>query len=180
MVSWVDRRLVEERPGAVAIEVTLPGEERPRRAISLPGGEPLHAGRHLDVGTCRDFMVLSSGLRWGVRAAAPLLPAFRLGPLRTLADLVAGAGGGPTSADLASVRFTIAARATRGGRAAWCVVEGADGYGLTAALAARGAVTLAEGRARAKGVVSTAMAFDPREVLAPLEAARGVTVSVRS
>jgi hypothetical protein len=52
-------------------------------------------------------------------------------------------------------------------------VTGHDAYGITAVLAVNGARALVAGRAQRSGVMTTAQAFDPREMLAEL-AAHGV------
>jgi hypothetical protein len=52
-----------------------------------------------------------------------------------------------------------------GGRGVRVTASGYDSYGTTAVIAALGARWLLEGRARAAGVVTTALTFDPRGFL---------------
>jgi short subunit dehydrogenase-like uncharacterized protein len=156
-----------------------------RTAVNFPAGEAVTLPSHLPVATVRGWIVVGRSSARLLGIIAPVLPAaVRL--LQPLLDpLVALGPPGPDEAARRASRFTILAEAvTAGGESGRLILKGRDPYGLTAAIAARGALRLA-GRADASGrpgarsgspipagVVDPAVLMDPRSFLDGLE---GVT-----
>lgn len=162
--AWVDG--ARKREHLVATRVRVPGDDRNWAAISFPGGEALHLPRKRAVRAVHSWVGLPpSAAKWAARLRFAL-PALRLGPIRALADrLIDRRLTEPSPEQRSAAQFVVAARGRKGVRERWCVVHGADPYALTAVLTVEHALRLQRGDVGAKGVVSTAMAFDPIEFL---------------
>lgn len=169
-VRLQDGALVRERLEAGSVAV--PGADKPRTVISVPGGEALHLPQHARVRSVRTWMAVPPPTaRW--LAASPLLAALKLGPVRRLADrLVDARVREPSPEQREAARFVVLARARAGTREVWRSVTGRDPYALTAALTVEAAARLSS-PPRALGVSSAAAAFDPAAFLAGV----GLTVS---
>lgn len=170
-LSLVDGVWVEEPAGRVLAHVDLP----PRRltALSFPGAEVITIARHIGPRTVRTFLQVPALPARLLSTCAPALPSVArvAAPLARL--WLGTATDGPDPGTRRRDQFAIAVdgRGRHGSHAAGrrVVVRGRDPYGVTAAVAARGAEWLRDGHARALGVLSPATAFDPRALLDALD-----------
>lgn len=159
--------------GAVRRTVRLP-DGRERAAVWFPAGEILTVPRHVEVRWVRGWAVVGRRLAALVPRVAGLLP-----PLVRLAApaaewLLAAAPEGPPEAERRASRFLIQVDAVGAdGRGRRVAVEGADAYGLTAAIAVHGAHTLRGAGAARAGVLAPAQVVEPRAFLEML-AGQGV------
>ncbi len=170
---WDRGRLVEERSGQVASEISFPGDPKPRAAMTIPGGEPLNVHRYADVSFVRTCIVVPPVANTVMKFAGYALALADTGPVKSIADrLVDRFNEPPDYESGARSRFRVAARARKDGQEKVCVVSGFDPYGITASIAVEGARFLLGGREKRYGVISTAMAFDPAEFLEALKPER--------
>lgn len=162
--AWVNGARARER--VVATTIRVPGDERNWSAVSFACGEALHIPRKRSVATVHSWVGLPPGAaKWTARLRFAL-PVMRLGPVRALADrLIDRKLTEPSPDQRAAAQFVVAAHARKGDRERWCVVHGSDPYALTAVLTVEHALRLQRGAIGARGVVSTAMAFDPADFL---------------
>jgi short subunit dehydrogenase-like uncharacterized protein len=98
---------------------------------------------------------------WIARGAAALL-----GPrVQRLLDARIDAGAFGPGEERRDQPWWVLARVRAAGRETRVTVSGYDGYGVTGVLCAIGAEWLLAGRSQRAGVVTSAQAFDPRELL---------------
>jgi short subunit dehydrogenase-like uncharacterized protein len=128
-----------ERMGRRRRLVDLPGEGT-RLAVNFPAGEVVTLPGHLDVRAVRGWISVGRASGYALALLGPLLPAVA-GPLRRPLDWLLGLGPeGPGEGERAASRFTIVVEAVPvEGEEARGVLRGVDPYGLTAAIASRGA-----------------------------------------
>ena len=154
-LAYVDGHLVPSRFGATTRRLRFPFGER--TAVEWGGTEPLTVPRHTRVREVRSYFRAPE-------AAARLAPVGRrAAPLLGLAARVLPAG--PSPERRARSRFAVVAEARRGGYGARATLTGADPYGLTALLIARGAQALRAGEVDRAGVLAPAEAFDARTLV---------------
>lgn len=169
-------RLVEERAASKRATVRFPEDESVRVGISFGGGEVLSAARFAPtIRDARTYLVVpevaSAVLPVLLRVTLPLLETGLGGWLERRID----AGGMGPGSERERQPWWVQAR-VRGASGAGrrVTVSGRDAYGITAVLCVNGAKALLAGRARRAGVVTSALAFEPKDVLGGL-ADRGVT-----
>lgn len=170
---------VEERPAAVTRLVDIPPLGRVT-AVSIPSAEVMTIPRHLAVRTVRTFAVVPA---LAGRLLPSLMPLLRFGlrtPLGYVARRVVGNGtGGPDDRTRAADAFHIAVdvRGVYRGAATHrrMLLHGHDPYGLTAVLAAYGALQMCAEEYDRSGVLPPAAAFVPADLLEEVRRA-GVTV----
>ena len=147
-VAWRDG-LVPSRFGKTTRRVRFPGGVR--SVVEFAGAESLTVPRHTRVHNVRSYV------------AAPRIAALG-GPIAPLfapaARLAARIGGAPSAEKRQRWRWTVVAEARSGAAGRRATLSGADVYGLTALLAARGAEALRNGEARGVGALAPAEAFD--------------------
>ncbi len=169
-ISFVNGRLRRERFGQQRARVRFPDEDFDRIGISFAGGEVLSAPRLAP--TLRDvrtYLVVSRPAAWLLPAALRLLsPLARRGVPGWLERRIDGGAFGPGEERREHPWWVQARVRAPGGRGTRVTVSGYDAYGTTAAIAALGAADLIGGRAERTGVVTTALAFEPRALLGAL------------
>lgn len=157
-----DGELQRQVPGARHRTVELESGDR-LHAVSFQSGEIVTAPRHLSVDTVRGWLVLGARtarlVPWFAAALPVVVPA-----LRPLLEVLATRGSDPTVAQREASRFTIRVElATATGHTA-LEVHGTDPYGITAALAIRGARRALQPDAP-RGVVAPARILQPSALL---------------
>lgn len=172
--AFADGAWVEEMPGQHVTTIDLPEPVGRVSAVSIPSAEVITIPRHVQAREVRVFLAVPPVAARVVSAGARAMAALARSPLSALAARLIGADGdGPNEATRRRDVFHIAvdARGTRRGKAVCqrVLLRGRDPYGLTAAIARQGALLLANGRARRRGVLPPAMAFDPRAFLDGLQ-----------
>ena len=154
-VAYAGGRLVPSRFGATTRRVRFPFGDR--TVVEWGGTEPLTVPRHTRVREVRSYFRAP-------RAAAKLAPLGRYAaPVLGLAARVLPRG--PSPERRARTRFAVVAEARRGHAGARATLTGADPYGLTALLIARGAEALRAGDVERAGVLAPAEAFEARTLL---------------
>ncbi len=145
-----------------------------QRMVRYPAGEQITVPRHVETENVK-MRISASTLAPGPMAAAlpvlgrPFGLAMHTPLKRALGAAIARLPEGPKEEDRRNSRYTIVCTArtreeTRTGRA-----TGRDVYGLTAALAAKGAIAAAERGFRGKGALAPSQAFDPEKFLDGLD-----------
>ena len=164
--GYVGGEWVEERPAAKVRVVRLPLPLGRVTAVSFPSAEVITIPRHLTVRQVRTYMAVPATLARVMSATTPMLRMLLRSPLAGIATRFVGSGtGGPDEATRAHDEFHIVVdvRGVRGGAASHHVlmVHGRDPYGLTAAIAAHGAMLMSKADYDRSGVLPPAAAFDP-------------------
>lgn len=164
MLARVRGTLEEEPLGEARRLAWFPRPLGPRHAAGIPGGEALFVPRHVPgVSTVRTYIAAGS---FQSELLQLLGNASRWGPARRwVSRLLERGSDGPGPKRRAETRWACVAEARAGDDVARAWVSGTDPYGFTAAAAVLTAQVLAEGDARAVGVVSPAMALAPRNAL---------------
>ena len=160
---------VAEPPARRSIFVDLPGPIGSVAAVSFPGAEIITIPRHVATAEVRTYLKLPVLAARVLSATAPVVRTLARSPLGdALAGLVAQGTEGPdeTARRMDGFHVVVDARGTRRGKSLVqrVVVRGRDRYGVTAATIRQGVQRLLAGGCSA-GVLSPAMAFDPRHVL---------------
>jgi short subunit dehydrogenase-like uncharacterized protein len=139
--------------------------------IRYPSGEQITVPRHIPTRNIRTNMnatmlAPSKPLARLVRLiAAPAGLALRT-PVKRLADAaIARLPEGPSEGDRQRTRFMVVCDARRGEELRRGIVTGSDVYGLTAALAVKGAMTASESGFSGSGALAPSQAFDPQDFL---------------
>lgn len=174
-VEWVDGGW---RPGArnvAAGSFDFPAPIGRRRVGRYPAGEQVTVPRHVDVGTIREVIDLTSvtppvlgPLAAPAMTAAGVLMATPLKGL--LAKGIAALPEGPEESARRAAGFTIVCDASGPSGHRRGVVRGSDVYGLTAVTTVEGALRMAAPGYDRKGALAPAEAYDPAgfmEALAP-------------
>jgi short subunit dehydrogenase-like uncharacterized protein len=139
--------------------------DRPRHAVEVPGAEALWLPASAT--SVHTWVAFPSRVARLVRTFGRAAQVLGRGPIAAIAAaLVDRRVVPPDDAARAAGTFAVTARARSGGAERWCVLRGGDPYGITAVIAADGAIRLASGTERASGVVSPATAFPVDELLA--------------
>jgi short subunit dehydrogenase-like uncharacterized protein len=168
--AYVGGKWVEEAPGKVARRVEFPAPIGRVTAVSFPSAEVITIPRHVTARTVRTFMSVPSIAAWLLSATAPAVQALMRSPLAHLTSYWIGGGtGGPDEETRSQDEFHIAVdvRGVRGGRAHQrrVFVYGRDPYGITAVIAAHGAILMCKSDYDRAGVLAPAAAFEPRAFL---------------
>ena len=165
-----DGRLVPRGASPLPLRVAFPNSEQRALAVPFPGTEALFLSRaYPSVRNVTTNLVLPKALSlaamalWSGRAA--LRPLQGVGALAWLESQIDAGDVGPDAAARAAADFTVLARGKGPGATPAVTVHGCDPYGITGALAARGAHTLASEGSLKHGVVSSAEAFGAKRVL---------------
>jgi len=165
-LAVVNGRRREEPQLAHRARVRFPDEDWDRVALSYGGGEVLSAPSFAPtVRTVRTYLAVPAPIAavapWVARGAGALL-----GPrlLRRLDARIDAGAFGPGD-ERRDQPWWVLARVRAVGRQTRVTATGYDGYGVTGVLCALGAEWLLAGRAQRAGVVTSAQAFDPRELL---------------
>ena len=144
-----------------------------RRMARYPSGEQITVPRHVptkNVITSITASTVAGPLGRAITVVGPATAVAMRTPLKRL--LSAGVNRlpeGPSPEDRANARFTIVCDAIRGGEHRRGVISGRDVYGLTAALATRGASIAAGKDFEGRGGLAPSQAFEPREFLSGLD-----------
>lgn len=172
-VYWTNGAWKKEGPIGASKKIEIDGKQRV--ALSFAGGEAAHVPTHTGADHVRSYMCFSPKVRRKIRMSTPLIPLLKFGWMQRMADRrIDKQPVGPDEEIRAKQHFVIIAQASSGEETKTCTVRGVDPYGLTARLVALGAKKLVEDRPGRVGVVSSAMCFDPTEVLQDL-ASDGLT-----
>lgn len=176
-----DGRLVDCGAWFSPNEIDCPGEGK-LYAAPFPGGEALHFPRMAPSlqNVTTNIILPSIAVRamGALFALRPLLRSFQGSSLQSWFERRIDAGReGPTDEEARAAQWTVLARAQGPYGEALARADGKDVYGISATIAALGAMFLAEKRSRTAGVVCTAAAFDPVEFLDRLSD-RGVTYQI--
>lgn len=165
--AWARReRTLERRPqGSRRRSVRLASGHR-LSAVWFGSGEVVTAPRHLEVETARGWIVVGSAASRVVPLIAPLLP-LAVPLLRPLLERIVARAPDPTPAERSASTFTIRVEATPlNGAPRALEVHGRDPYGVTAAIAVRGAQRAMDGAPA--GVLPPAGLVEPRPFLESL------------
>jgi short subunit dehydrogenase-like uncharacterized protein len=163
---WQNGAFVRESFGKRQKKVLFPGEEKKRTGVAIPAGEALHIPRHHDVAAACTYMTLPDKVARKLCWGRYFLPLTKLGLVRKIADRrISQRPEGPSAEQRADAHFKVLARARKGERSLDCLIKAHDPYGITATIAVAGAKALLQAPPRQCGVISTSMAFDPREFL---------------
>ncbi|MGZ5347826.1 MAG: saccharopine dehydrogenase family protein [Solirubrobacterales bacterium] len=150
------------------------GEQIGRQRMGrYPAGEQITVPRHIPTRRVRTMISISSFV------SGPLAPLFapftrpaqlalRTPLRRALGTAISRLPEGPSEADRAAARFTIACDVVRGHRARRGVIRGSDVYGLTAAAIVQGAIIAAQGGIPRSGALAPSQAFPPGDFLGRL------------
>lgn len=164
----------EEGPARVSKSVDLPAPLGRRTAVSFPSAEIITIPRHIQTREVRVFFALPSLVGALVSGAAPWVGRLMKTPLAHLAARAVGSGtDGPDEKTRSGDDFhlIVDVRGVRHGKAdvQRLVVSGRDPYGITATVAAAGALWMnGDGYDRC-GVLAPAQAFEPTAVLKECE-----------
>jgi len=174
-LAWVDGQWVEEAPARRLEHVDLPLPVGRVAAVSFPSAEVITIPRHVAAREVRTFLALPRIAARLVSAAGAAVGSLARSPLAALLARVVGDGtDGPDEATRQRDVFhvLVEARGTRRGKPLGrrLVLRGRDPYGLTAAIARRGALLMASERLERRGVLAPAAAFKPRAFLDALGA----------
>jgi short subunit dehydrogenase-like uncharacterized protein len=181
-VEWVDGGW---RPGSrnvVEGRFDFPSPLGSRRVARYPAGEQITVPQHVNVGTVREVIDLSSvtppilGPFAGLAMTAT--GALMSTPVRGLAaQLIARLPEGPGESARRAVSFTVVCEASgpRGHRRG--VVRGSDVYGITAVTTVEGALRMAAPGYDRRGGLAPAQAYDAADFLDAL-APHGVSYGV--
>jgi short subunit dehydrogenase-like uncharacterized protein len=140
----------------------LPPPLGPREAVSAPLAELYLAPRHLDLRTLELYMTSGRLQTLGMKVGLPALrmalsfPAAR----SAIGSLVNRVVAPPDPSEGGRRRFTILAEARSGRERRNVVITGADVYGLSAELLARGAMEMASDGYDKSGVLAPVQAVD--------------------
>ncbi len=181
-VEWVDGSW---RPGSrnvAAGSFDFPSPIGTRRVGRYPAGEQITVPRHIDVGTVREVIELSSVTPPALGPlAAPAMTAtgwLMDTPVRGLAGkLIGRLPEGPGESARKAASFTVVCDVAAGGHKRRGVVRGSDVYGLTAATTVEGALRMATPGYAMKGALAPAQAYDPISFLDAL-AGHGIAYAI--
>jgi short subunit dehydrogenase-like uncharacterized protein len=169
-----DDRLVAASPGAERRTVKLPSGKTVT-AVSFPGGEVIQVPAHVQTRAVTPLMAMNPKTVRRLGFGLPLLRVVMASPMRHLVlRQIEGGSFGPTPEERAANRFTLVCEARRDQDRRAVIVEGRDGYGLTAVVAVAVAAYLLKGEPRATGAVAPSMIAGPELIV---EATRAAGVS---
>jgi short subunit dehydrogenase-like uncharacterized protein len=139
--------------------------------IRYPSGEQITVPRHVPTRNLRSMMnaTMMAPSKQLARLARPLaVPAGLImrTPIKRLADAaISRLPEGPSERDRQRSRFMIVCDARRGEELRRGIVTGSDVYGLTAALAVKGAIIASSIGFSGSGALAPSQAFDPTDFL---------------
>jgi short subunit dehydrogenase-like uncharacterized protein len=170
--AYVDGDWVVEPPARRSAFVPVP-HLGTVAAVSIPSGEVITVPRHVRTREVRTYLRLPVVAARLLSSTAPLIPALARSPLAQVAGWALGERTeGPDEDTRRRDVFHVIVDlwGVRRGKDAGqrVLVRGRDPYGVTAAICRLGVESLLAGSPRATGVLSPAMAFDPRRFLAAL------------
>lgn len=173
--GYEEGKLVPQSPAQHRRAVELPEGWGALEAVSFPSAEILTIPRHVRTRTVRTYLALPSWAAWGISGVVGIVRTLAKTPLVSLVERFLGSETtGPPPAVRAHDRFLIflEIRGVRRGQACReaMVITGRDPYGITAAVAAQGAVRMMDPAYDRRGVLAPAQAFDPEAVLADASA----------
>jgi short subunit dehydrogenase-like uncharacterized protein len=181
-VEWVDGSWREGPRSVGAGTFDFPAPIGRRRVGRYPAGEQVTVPRHVDVGTIREVIDLTSvtppilgPLAPYAMSAAGLLMATPVKGL--LAKGIARLPEGPGETDRKAVSYTIVCEASGPSGHRRGVVRGSDVYGITAVTTVEGALRMAAPGYDRKGALAPAEAYDAADFLDTL-AEHGIRWSV--
>lgn len=174
-VEWRDGAYRETDRNAGRGRFEFPSPIGNRRVGRYPAGEQITVPRHVDVGTVRTVIDMSSVTPPLLGPlAAPLMTAagYLLDtPVRKLAaKAIERLPEGPSIPERQAARFTIVCDATGASGKRRGIVRGRDVYGITAVTTAEGALRMATSAYDRAGALAPAQAYDPRDFLDSLRA----------
>ena len=140
----------------------LPPPLGPREAVSAPLAELYLAPRHLDLRSLELYMTSGRLQTLGMKVGLPALRAALSSPAarNAIGSLIDRVVPPPDPSEGGRRRFTILAEARAGHERRNVVVTGADVYGLSAELLARGAMEMAREGYDKTGVLAPVQAVD--------------------
>ena len=161
---------IAEPPARRSLFVELPRPLGRLSAVSFPSAEVMTIPRHVPVREVRAYISVPVVAARLLSATGALVSSLARSPVARLGEWLLGSGtDGPDEATRRHDVFHIAvdARGRRRGKPAGqrIIIRGRDPYGVTAAICRQGAALLLTNGRRASGVLSPAMAFDPRRFL---------------
>jgi len=169
-LAYAGGEWISEAPARRSLFVELPRPVGRLSAISFPSAEVVTIPRHVQLREVRTYISVPVVAARLLSATGPLVSGLARSPAARLGEWLLGSGtDGPDEATRRHDVFHIAvdARGRKRGKPAGqrIIIRGRDPYGLTAAICRQGASLLLNGGRRATGVLSPAMAFDPRRFL---------------
>jgi short subunit dehydrogenase-like uncharacterized protein len=146
-----------------------------QRMLRFPAGEHITVPRH--VATRRVRTLITASTYAPHPALGPLMQllarptgvALRTPLKRALRAAISRLPEGPSPEERTRDRYTLVCEVARGERTRRGALRGIDGYGVTAALVARGALTAASSGFEAAGALAPSQAFEPRSFLKDLD-----------
>ncbi len=182
-VEWVDGRWQEGARNVTAGNFDFPSPIGNRRVGRYPAGEQITVPQHLDVGTIRQVIDLTSvtppilGPLAGPAMTAT--GALMNTPLRGLAaKAIARLPEGPDEKARRAVSYMIVCEASGPAGHRRGVVRGSDVYGITAVTTVEGALRMAAPGYDRKGGLAPAQAYDAADFLTTL-APHGINWNVQ-
>ena len=173
-VVWDDGMWTPAPSGVGRTSVVFPDPIGRRVVSKYPSGEQITVPRHVQTQRVVSLLSTRAVAPEALASALPILTpaigaALRVDPLRArLLDKIGELPEGPPEDRRRAVRWTIVCLArAQDGRQARGLVAGPDVYGVTAVIAAHGAMLLAAGAKR--GAHAPATAFEPLAFLEHLE-----------
>jgi short subunit dehydrogenase-like uncharacterized protein len=182
-VEWVDGGWRAGSKNVVEGRFDFPSPIGSRRVGRYPAGEQITVPQHVDVGTVREVIDLTSvtppilGPFAGLAMTAT--GALMSTPVRGLAaKAIARLPEGPKEADRRAVSYTIVCEASGPAGHRRGVVRGSDVYGITAVTTVEGALRMTAPGYERTGGLAPAQAYDPAGFLGAL-APHGVSWGVQ-
>ncbi|MCX8073701.1 MAG: saccharopine dehydrogenase NADP-binding domain-containing protein [Candidatus Binatia bacterium] len=169
--GYEEGKVVRQPPARYHRAVELPEGWGVLEAVSFPSAEILTIPRHVRTRAVRTYLALPKLVALGALWLVPPVRVLAKTPLVRIAERLLGSEtSGPDPAVRAADRFLICVEirgVSRGeARRETLVITGRDPYGITAAVAAQGALRMAAEGYNRSGVLAPAQAFDPEAVLA--------------
>ena len=172
-VEWVDGSWREGARNVAAGTFDFPSPLGRRRVGRYPAGEQVTVPRHVDVGTIREVIDLTSVTPPVLGPlAAPAMTAA--GALKKtphkglLAKVIARLPEGPEESARRAASWTIVAEASGPGGHRRGVIRGSDVYGITAVTTVEGALRMAAPGYDRRGALAPAQAYDAADFLETL------------
>ncbi len=168
--GYEEGRLVSQPPARYRRSVELPEGWGAMEALSFPSAEILTIPRHVRTRAVRVYLALPGLAARGIAWSMPLVRVLAKTPLVRVAERALGTDtSGPEPGVRAQDRFLILLeiRGVRRGQALReaLAISGRDPYGITAAVAAQGALRMLADDYDRRGVLAPAQAFEPEAVL---------------